>query len=313
MSANPDAEPAADIARLRSGTAARLSGVPVATLRVWERRYGVVAAPKTPTGQRLYSGHDVQRLRLIKQLTERGHAVGTIATLPLAALLQRAEADAAASSAAGSRRLVVVGAVLAARLKLLPGCAVQSVHEDLDDADAASPAPADLLVVHQPSLQPAAARRLLALADRLQARSVVVIYGFGTEAVVQQLRAAGARVRRDPVTPGDLARLVAVPPRVPAPTGALVPSAPAPRRFSDPALAVLAQTPSTVACECPRNLAEIVQHLAGFERYSADCGSRTPADATLHEHLNQVAATARAMFEQALLRVMEAEGIAMPE
>jgi DNA-binding transcriptional MerR regulator len=313
MTQSPVTESAADTARLRSGTAARLAGVPVATLRVWERRYGVVAAPKTPTGQRLYSGHDVQRLRLIKQLTERGHAVGTIATLPLAALVQRAQADAAVPSPAGARRLVVVGAVLAARLKQLPGCAVQGVHDDLDAADAADPQPTDLLAVHLPSLQPAAARRLMALADRLQARSVVVIYGFGTEAVVQQLRAAGARVRRDPVTPVDLARLVALPPKAAAATAAEVPAGLLPRRFSDPALAVLAQTPSTVACECPRHLAEIVQQLAGFERYSADCSSRSPADAALHEHLSQVAGTARAMFEQALLRVMDAEGIAMPD
>ena len=51
-------------ARLRSGTVARLAGVPVATLRIWERRYGVVDAPKSAAGQRLYSGHDMQRLRL---------------------------------------------------------------------------------------------------------------------------------------------------------------------------------------------------------------------------------------------------------
>jgi hypothetical protein len=92
-----------------------------------------------------------------------------------------------------------------------------------------------------------------------------------------------------------------------------VPAGPAPRYFSDPALALLAQTPSNVACECPRHLAEIVQQLCGFERYSADCSSRSPADAALHEHLTQVAGTARAMFEQALQRVMDAEGIPMPQ
>jgi DNA-binding transcriptional MerR regulator len=311
-SASPPAEPKGDAARLRSGTAARLAGVPVATLRVWERRYGVVAAPKTTTGQRLYSGHDVQRLRLIKQLTERGHAIGTIATLPLAALVQRAEAEAAAPLPAGGRRLVAVGAGVAARLQAVPGCALQTVHEDLDAAEAADPVPADLLVVHLPSLQPAAARRLLALAGRLQARSVVVVYGFGTDAVVQQLRAAGARVRRDPVSASDLARLVGAPSPSPAPASALAPTDPAPRRFSDQALSALALTPSSVACECPRHLAEIVQQLAGFERYSADCGSRSPADAALHEHLSSVAGAARDLFEQALLRVMEAEGIAMP-
>ncbi len=313
MTTTSGAEPAADTPRLRSGTAARLAGVPVATLRVWERRYGVVAAPKTPTGQRLYSGHDVQRLRLIKQLTESGHAVGTIATLPLAALVQRARVEAAAPTPAGARRMVVVGAVLAARLGAMPGFALQSVHDGLDAADVADAVPADLLAVHLPSLQPAAARRLLALADRLQARALVVVYGFGTEAVVEQLRAAGARVRRDPVTAGDLARLVAEPIKVQALASVGMPAGPAPRHFSDPALALLAQTPSNVACECPRHLAEIVQQLCGFERYSADCSSRSPADAALHEHLTQVAGTARAMFEQALLRVMDAEGISMPQ
>jgi MerR family transcriptional regulator, light-induced transcriptional regulator len=313
MTTNPGVEPTAETPRLRSGTAARLAGVPVATLRVWERRYGVVAAPKTPTGQRLYSGHDVQRLRLIKQLTESGHAVGTIATLPLAALVQRARSEVVAPPPAGARRLVVIGAVLAERLRAMPGCALQSVYDDLDEADAADPVPADLLAVHLPSLQPAAARRLLALADRLQTRTVVVVYGFGTEAVVEQLRAAGARMRRDPVTAADLARLVAEPLDAQTLASAGVPAGPAPRRFSDPALAVLAQTPSNVACECPRHLAEIVQQLCGFERYSADCSSRSPADAALHEHLNHVAGTARAMFEQALQRVMDAEGITVPE
>jgi DNA-binding transcriptional MerR regulator len=311
-------DPVEDAARLRSGTAARLAGVPVATLRVWERRYGVVAAPKTATGQRLYTGHDVQRLRLIKQLTERGHAIGTIAALPLAALAQRAEVDALAVAAvaaprpAPAHRLVVVGSLLAARLKRVPGCELLALHEDLGAAEVAAPVPADMLVVHLPSLQPPAARQVLALAGRLQVRSVVVIYGFGTEAVVQQLRAAGARVRRDPLGAGDLARLVGAPLPAPVAAASPVPAGPLPRQFSDEALATLALTPSTVACECPRHLAEIVQQLAGFERYSAECGSRSPADAALHEHLSSVAGSARAMFEQALLRVMDAEGIAMP-
>jgi MerR family transcriptional regulator, light-induced transcriptional regulator len=326
MSLLAEIEPAAsaDTARLRSGTAARLAGVPVATLRVWERRYGVVAAPKTATGQRLYSGHDVQRLRLIKQLTERGHAIGTIATLPLNALAQRAQAEAAAPPPAGARRLMVVGAVLAARLNSLPGRPPMVLHDDLDAAAAAvaadaadaavvvKPVPPGLLLVHLPSLQPAAVRQLLALADRVGVRQVAVIYGFGTDALVQQLRSAGVHVRRDPVSADDLVRLMGGPPRALVPAAAALPGRPLPRRFSAKALAALAQTPSSVACECPRHLAEIVQHLTGFEQYSADCGARSPADEALHAQLNHVAGTARAMFEQALLGVMDAEGIAMP-
>ena len=65
----------------RSGEAARLAKMPVTTLRIWERRYGVVGPAKTASGQRLYTEEDVRRLSLIKLLVSRGHAIGAIARL----------------------------------------------------------------------------------------------------------------------------------------------------------------------------------------------------------------------------------------
>ena len=297
-------------ARLRSGTAARLAGVPVATLRVWERRYGVVAAPKTATGQRLYSGHDVQRLRLIKQLTERGHAIGTIAALALPALeaLAAGELMAAAplAAATSSRRAWVVGRAAAQKLQAA-GVAPLRVWQDLDEAEAQAEVQAEVqatddatgvLLVQINSLQPLAARRVRALAQRLRAQAVVVLYAFGAEAVADALRAAGAAVRREPATGRELAALLGATPVEP-------------RRFSDEALAALAELPSSVACECPRHMAEIVMQLAGFERYSAECLSRSPADAALHRHLGEVAGAARTLFERAVERLVAEEGLVL--
>ena len=65
----------------RSGTAARLAGLPVETLRVWERRYGISDTARSARGQRLYSERQVRRLSLIKQLVDQGHGVGTLAKL----------------------------------------------------------------------------------------------------------------------------------------------------------------------------------------------------------------------------------------
>ena len=56
----------------RIGAVANLCGVPVATLRVWERRYGVVAPLKTPGGQRLYTDHDVLQAAGLAALSESG-------------------------------------------------------------------------------------------------------------------------------------------------------------------------------------------------------------------------------------------------
>lgn len=305
--------PSADTARLRSGTAARLAGLPVTTLRVWERRYAVVAAPKTATGQRLYSELDVQRLRALKQLTGCGHAIGTIAGLDLESL-QALVASTPASVARPHQpvqRVVVVGGGAAQKLRAVAGCTVAAVHDDLDQAETqAAPSQAvDLLLVHLPSLQPLAVERLLALQARLQAGALIVLYAFGPDATAELLRAGGATVRRDPISGRELARLVGAAPRSVAPVAS--PRLATPRQYSDETLVRIAELPSAIACECLRHVAEIVLQLAGFERYSADCVSVSPADAAVHRQLSETAASARTMFEQALAGMLAEEGHAL--
>jgi MerR family transcriptional regulator, light-induced transcriptional regulator len=73
-------------ARYRIGTLARLTGITTHALRVWERRYGALSPMRTAGGARLYDDEDVKRLRIIKQLLERGYTISAIATLDVAAL-----------------------------------------------------------------------------------------------------------------------------------------------------------------------------------------------------------------------------------
>lgn len=344
--------PTGDAHRLRSGTAARLAGLPVTTLRVWERRYGVVAAQKSASGQRLYAPHDVARLRLLRQLTHLGHAIGTMAHLDLPTLQALGAAESPLAAAAGAilkapapgaapqapdavaraasaapqapgahptaqrvLNAVVVGRHAAQTLAAVSGCAVRTVHDDIDHALAAPPAggPIDLLLVRVASLQPAGVEQILALTTALRAGSVFVAYAFGTEASVLALREAGATAQREPLAEHDLARWVrdARETRVPAPTAtpAAAPWPIAPRRFDDVALARLAGMPSPVACECLRHLTDIVAQLGSFEQYSQDCVSTGPADAALHHHLARTAGTARTLFEQALQRVLDEAGL----
>lgn len=60
----------------RVGTAARLSGLQVSTLRNWEARYGLVVAARTAGGQRLYSVDDIERLTTLRTLIEQGLSAG---------------------------------------------------------------------------------------------------------------------------------------------------------------------------------------------------------------------------------------------
>jgi methanogenic corrinoid protein MtbC1/transposase-like protein len=79
--------------RYRIGLVAKKVGVAAHTLRAWERRYGSLSPGRMAGGGRLYSDDDIVRLRLLKQLTEQGHAIGSIAALPSQELVRMAGAS----------------------------------------------------------------------------------------------------------------------------------------------------------------------------------------------------------------------------
>lgn len=54
------------------GVVERMTGVPVATIRAWERRYGFPTAQRTEGGHRIYSEREVARLRWVKARVDDG-------------------------------------------------------------------------------------------------------------------------------------------------------------------------------------------------------------------------------------------------
>jgi len=54
------------------GVVTRITGVPIATLYAWERRYGFPDAIRTAGGHRLYSEKDITRLRWVKSQVDSG-------------------------------------------------------------------------------------------------------------------------------------------------------------------------------------------------------------------------------------------------
>ena len=390
------AAPAADDSaqhepRYRSGAVARMLRMPVATLRVWERRYQVSQPQLSPSGQRLYSAAQVQRLAQLKQLTDLGHAIGSLARLDMAQLRQVVDTHARTlSQTAGSAvaeatlapplpglpalaglgeradrserlerpepvapatrgleapplagrgrslssrspvppqpwRVVVVGKLLGQRLKgvvqqalVPPGrmLHLQGPFETLEEAGAEPlAATADALLVYAASLQDDWLDQLLAAMPAWRGKPMAVLYGFASERTCRLFaRVPGLALLRGPQSDAALAQWLRgwrqqielpAPGAAPAPSTMPVPA----RRWDDAALASFAGLSTTIACECPRHVAELLVQLSHFEAYSADCESRSPEDAELHAYLHQVTALARAQFETALERVARHEGL----
>jgi MerR family transcriptional regulator, light-induced transcriptional regulator len=368
--------------RYRSGAVARMLRMPVATLRVWERRYQVSQPQLSPSGQRLYSAAQVQRLAQLKQLTDLGHAIGSLAKLDLPQLRQvvdthartlsqtagaavaeatltpaalgapslsmpsdaapppRAPLAARAPEPAPGRgrslssrapvppqawRVVVVGKLLGQRLKgpvqqaLAPNgrlLHLQGPFETLEEA-AAEPlaATADALLVYAASLQDDWLDRLVEKMPAWQGKPMAVLYGFASERTCRLFgRVPGLSLLRGPQSDAALAQwLRGWRQQIDVPTPAASvppPSMPVPpRRWDDEALASFAGLSTTIACECPRHVAELLVQLSHFEAYSAECEHRSPEDAALHAYLRQVTALSRAQFETALERVARHEGL----
>lgn len=320
-----------------------MARMPVATLRVWERRYRVTQPGLTASGQRLYTEDDVRRLALIRQLTDLGHAIGALATLDLAQLQAVAEthfsigADTQVTAGVDHRvampvpagrhwRVAVVGSALAARLQhpaLLRqlGTGVDMVGPFDNLAQAAQTierVPVDALLIHAPTFHPGLLAGFDAAAPGMRALPTALLYGFAADSVCADLAAAGVALLREPQNDTvlgqwlrSLAKPATAPARPQAPSTAIL--APAPqRRWDDATLADFAAMSTTIACECPRHIAELLLQLTRFETYSMECENRSAADAPMHAYLAQVAGVARAQFETALERVAVSEGLMLP-
>ena len=59
-------------------TVAGLTNVPAATLRNWEKRYGVISPLRTEGGHRLYSLEQVLTLKKVAALTQEGHKLSAL-------------------------------------------------------------------------------------------------------------------------------------------------------------------------------------------------------------------------------------------
>jgi hypothetical protein len=300
------------------GVVARLTGIHPETLRIWQRRYGLVEPKRSAGGSRLYSDADVHRLSLVKRLVDAGHAVRLVASLSVEELEARVGTMLAlepSPSAEQPCRAAVVGETLPVRLRQevndLDGVQIVGAWTDQRElAGHARELGVAVLLLEYETVQPETAAQVRGLVADAGAQGAVVVFGFGARPALRALEQAGVQCLQAPVTAAEIRRACfAVRGRHPG--EAPLPAAAPVRRFTPEQLARVSATGPSIACECPLHLADLINSLAAFETYSTQCQSRNPQDAQVHAMLHATTAAARAQLEQALERVLAHEGIAL--
>jgi DNA-binding transcriptional MerR regulator len=313
----------------RIGAVSKTTGIPVSTLRIWEARYGAFSPVKTEGKQRLFEEHDVSKAILLKQLSSEGHAISTIAHLDLAQLRGMCNVQHAVPHPiqrdGEPLTLSVVGLGLANRIeskKFALGLKqnrikVTHVLVDLAAATAATlREPSQVLLIKVNTLQTAVHTTIQALIQKHGFAQTIVIYNFAPEAVVQAMKFSGLIVRREPISDSELAELIQSVLFVDTAraqefgtSGSVIAS----RKYSDETLARVAGISTHVLCECPRHVAELISQLASFEEYSQECLNKNADDAHLHAYLRSISGSARTLFENALEKIAQHEGIDLHE
>ena len=311
------------------GAVSRLTGLPAHTLRIWERRYGAVRTFRSPGGRRYYSDEDVARLTLLKQLTDKGVAISKVARKSNAALRAALlEYDRIATKATPETiRVAVLGELVLAKLMQDPAAleiAVADSNAETFCADLEHQ-PVDVVILETTIADAEALKQLRSYLSLGRAGCGLIVYNFGRKADIDRATGAGFLTLRAPVSATDIQsaihnRLVGGPKPAPVtreqaktssnPDWQFSDSIPQ-RRFTRQQLVRLANISSTIDCECPQNLAQLVSDLTAFEVYSAQCANRDAEDAALHQYLHQTCAQARELIEIALKKVIDAEGISV--
>jgi len=80
-----------DNGRYRIQSVAEMTGVSAATLRAWERRYGIPSPRRTASAYRLYTDQDVELIKRVRELCDGGIAPSQAAQMVLATQGSREE------------------------------------------------------------------------------------------------------------------------------------------------------------------------------------------------------------------------------
>jgi hypothetical protein len=170
----------------------------------------------------------------------------------------------------------------------------------------------DCLVVECATLASSQLALLRQLRQQLRPNKVLVTYRMCNERWLKELEGQDFRVVEFPPDPAYLAFEVGqcvadkLTSQGETDMGDLVTAKP--RQFTERELSAARRLTSTIDCECPRHLSDLIRALANFEEYSASCSVENWHDAAVHSCIYAYTGQARWLMEKALSAALEERG-----
>ena len=303
------------------GAASKITGVNIATLRVWENRYGVVEPIRINGTQRGFSKKDVDRISMIKQLVDAGDSISTLSKLSLEELELRMQPSVNNSQIISEKsknkiKAVAIGTRIPEVGRPSPHLAEVSVAARYElstimDNLSAINLDGDIIIFEIASLHAETVELIIEVLTVSEIGHAVVIYRFGS-ANGMKLSQLDGRIHpiQAPVFPIDIQ--IASNFAVNSTFGSSANITEEEKDhvvFSEKELWEISVMSNPIHCECPKHLSSIISSLRGFEKYSSDCEDLDEKDLILHKELEKKTSQARIIMEKALRKVIKENDI----
>jgi len=312
------------------GTVARLTGLSTHNIRMWEKRYGVVAPDRSHSRNRLYSQHDLERLQLIKELVDCGHTISRLAPLNESELqgilAQQSQRAHSVLPEYRCTKVVVISDFLSttdiAPIALGSHIEVQLINhaeanQCLEQSSVGKQQIKDdsttVFIIDQPTLHRDDAESWLQILRLRRCPLGIMVYQYSDKVTLKAFTSRISRAVKGPLTLDLLERELLVIDTNGQQLRPLQPGESVPQRFSYAQLLRFAQMTTNNHCECPKHLATLLIDMVNFEQYSQECGSRSQQDKEMHEYLHLLAGSVRSQLEDALIKLAEMERIAIDD
>jgi DNA-binding transcriptional MerR regulator len=313
-------------ARMSIGVAARMSGINANTLRMWERRYQLGPSKRSQGGQREYSATEIDHLRLIKKLINKGMRIGDIAQLPTktltSLLLDAGDHSDNQHNLPAPMKTQVVGMTLShyfkSHIKRYPKLTIDYSESDTEEwlnnseLGSAEFIGKDLLILQLSSLNRKHVDALVTISKKKV--HVIVLYLYCHQEILEKLQRQGILLIPGTIEPSRIDEAVNKVLRLATNLSSLDHSGKAfdvslpnsqPRQFDEDTLLEAEALSNKLDCECPPHLTDLIRRLSAFEEYSQTCGADNWKQAAVHACVYAYTNQARYLIEKALHAVLD--------
>jgi DNA-binding transcriptional MerR regulator len=312
--------------KMSIGVVERMTGINANTLRMWERRYKLGPKGRSSGGQREYTATDIDHLRLIKKLIDKGMRIGDIAQLSVntltSMLLESGDDSDDLADVSNPLKTEVIGISLShyfkTHIKRFPKLSVScsEVEGDkwLSDQHVVESAlgDKDLLILQQNNLNKKHIQQLKKILE--QKIHVVILYLYSNHEVLTELEKQGAMLLPGNIEPSSIDEAVNKVIRLTSNLSSLNQSGKTfdislpnsqPRQFDEQGLIDAEALSTKLNCECPPHLTDLIRRLNAFEEYSQTCGAENWKQAAVHACVYSYTNQARYLIEKALRAVLD--------